>query len=63
MTTIIVLFVYIIGVYIAYSQIQKWADCELKGDDYYTVFTFSLLSWLVFPIYGIVWIINKCEVE
>ena len=64
MMTIIVLLVYIVGVYMAYFQIQRWAGHKLGDwDEYEAVFTFSLFSWLVYPIYGVVWLINKSQEE
>ena len=62
MSTFIVLAVYIVGVYIAYFQLQKWADHEIyKKDEFHTVFMVSLLSWFIFPIYGLVYMFQKCE--
>jgi len=60
--TFIILAVYIAGVYMAYFQIQRWAGHELtEGDEYQTLFILSLASWLIYPVYGIVWIFKKDE--
>jgi hypothetical protein len=62
--TLIVLAVYILGVYIAYFQLQKWAGHKVSNnDEYQTLFVLSLISWLIFPIYGIVCLIRKTEEE
>lgn len=62
MTTLIVLIIYIVGVYAAYVQLQKWANHRLMDEDeYQALFVFSLFSWLVYPIYGIIWIFRKDE--
>lgn len=64
MMTLIVLLVYVSGVYLAYYQIQKWADHDVKeGEEYQTLHMLSLLSWLIYPIYGLVWIFRKCREE
>ena len=62
--TLIVLAVYILGVYIAFFQLQKWADHKVgNNDEYQTLFVLCLISWLIFPIYGIVYLIRKVEEE
>jgi hypothetical protein len=60
MLTTIVLAVYIAGVYVAFLQLQKWAGHTVsKEDEYQILFILSLLSWMVFPLYGLVWIIHE----
>lgn len=62
MTTVFVLFIYIIGIWISYFQIQKWSDEEVKSrEDFQTVLLLSLLSWGIYPLYGIVWLIKKIK--
>lgn len=64
MDTLIILAVYILGVYTAYFQLQKWADHKVTDtDEYQTLFMLSLISWLIFPIYGIVCLIRKVKEE
>lgn len=60
MVTFIVLLVYISGVYAAYFQIQRWAKHELNDEDeYQTLFVLSLFSWLIYPLYGLIWLMKK----
>lgn len=60
MITFIVLAIYILGVYTAYFQVQKWADHEVKEhDEYQMLFLVSLLSWLVYPLYALVHIFRN----
>ena len=60
MGTLLALIIYIAGVYIAYFQIQKWAEHKITEDEeYQTLFMFSLFSWLVYPIYGLIRVIKK----
>lgn len=64
MNTFLTLAVYIVGVYVAYFKIQKWADHKVtKEDEYQTLFILSLLSWLVYPLYGIAYLIRKYKEE
>lgn len=64
MVTLIVLLVYISGVYLAYIQIQKWAGRVVQEDDeYQTLHMLSLLSWFIYPIYWLVWMFRKCWEE
>lgn len=57
MNTLIVLLIYIVGVYAAYFQLQKWATCKVTEDDEYQVlFMVSLLSWFVYPLYWGLWL-------
>lgn len=64
MITLIVLAIYILGVYVAYFQIQKWVTHEMsKAEEYQVGFVLSLLSWLVFPFYWIVWLVHKYKEE
>ena len=59
MESIIVLIVYIVGVYIAYRQLLRWNDGAATQEEYQMLFMFSLLSWLIYPLYGIVWLYRK----
>lgn len=62
METIIVLALYIIGVYVAYFQIQRWADHEVtEHDEYQLLFILSLASWLIYPVYVLVSLIRKAR--
>ena len=62
--TFITLVVYILGVYIAYFQIQKWTEHEAISEyDYQTLFLLSLFSWLIYPIFGLVWLFKKIQEE
>lgn len=59
---IFILAIYIVGVYVAYFQIQRWADHKIAGDDeYQTLFMLSLTSWFIYPIYGLVSLFKKCR--
>lgn len=61
MSTFIILAIYILGVYTAYHQVQKWVDHKVAdNDEYQMLFMISLLSWLVYPVYGLVLIFKKC---
>ena len=59
MESIIVLIVYIVGVYMAYRQLLRWNDGAATQEEYQILFMFSLLSWLIYPLYGIVWLYRK----
>ena len=64
MTTFITLAIYIVGVWMAYNQIQRWSDHEItEKDEYQTLFMLSMLSWAVYPLYGLVWLIKKAREE
>ena len=64
MTTFIAMAIYILGVYIAYFQIQKWAGHEVTDhDEYQMLFLLSLLSWLIYPLYWLVLIFRNCGEE
>ena len=64
MSTLIVLIVYIAGVHTAYFQLLKWADHPISStDEFRQIFQVSLLSWFIYPVYGLVWLLNKCEEE
>ncbi len=58
--TLIILAIYVIGVYLAYFNLIKWCKNKPKEEEEYNIlFTLSLISWLIFPIYLIIWAINK----
>ena len=64
MTTFIILAIYIVGVWMAYNQIQRWSDHEVTDkDEYQTLFMLSMLSWAIYPLYGLVWLIKKGREE
>ncbi len=65
MSTLIVLAIYILGVYLAYFQLQKWSNhaSDSKDNEYQILFTLSLGSWFIYPIYGIIWLTNKLREE
>ena len=64
MTTFITLAIYIVGVWMAYNQIQRWNDHEITDkDEYQTLFMLSMLSWAIYPLYGLVWLIKKGREE
>ncbi len=61
MNTLLILAIYIMGVYTAYFQMQKWAGYKVTDDDEHQVlFVVSLVSWFVYPIHWIVWLYRKC---
>ena len=48
----------------AYNQIQRWSDHEItEKDEYQTLFMLSMLSWAIYPLYGLVWLIKKGREE
>lgn len=59
MTAIIVL--YLIGIEIAWFQLLLWKDIEIphKGEEEFNLLLCSLLSWLVYVIAFIIWLIHK----
>ena len=60
MTIIIVLALYISGVWVAYFQLQRWHDEELEiTNEVQVLFMLSMLSWIIYPVYGVTWLINK----
>jgi hypothetical protein len=62
--TLIVLVLYIIGTWTAYEQLIDWSNGTLsEEEDYRKVFLLSSLSWLLFPLYGLLCIIRKVEGE
>ena len=64
MSTLIVLIVYIAGVHIAYFQLLKWTDPPVSStDEFKQIFQVSLLSWFIYPVYGLIWLLNECEEE
>lgn len=64
MITLIILAIYILGVYTAYFQMPKLTDHKVANEDeYQALFTLSLFSWLIFLIYGIVYVIRKAKGE
>ena len=64
MMTFIVLAVYISGVLMAFYQLQKWHEKEPKNmEEFQALFMLSMLSWLIYPVYGLAWLYNKCEEE
>jgi hypothetical protein len=64
MVTLIVLVLYIIGTWTAYEQLIDWSNGTLsEEEDYRKVFLLSSLSWLLFPLYGLLCIIRKVEGE
>ena len=64
MATLIILTIYIFGVWMAYFQLHNWGERNnLKDEDYQTIFMLSTLSWFIFPIYGIIKLLNMSEEE
>ncbi len=60
MDALLVLLIYIVGVYTAYFQLQNWAACKVTEDDEYQIlFSISLLSWLVYPVHWGLWLYRK----
>ena len=56
----IAIVIYAAGVYMAYFQIQRWGEAEItKVEDWHTLFRLSLLSWLIYPLYGVVQLFRK----
>lgn len=57
---IIVLALYISGVWVAYFQLQRWYNEELEvSNEVQVLFMLSMLSWIIYPVYGVTWLINK----
>ena len=64
MLTFVVLAVYVVGVWMAFHQLQRWCGHEVDNkDEYQTLFILSTLSWGIYPLYGIVCLIRKFEEE
>ena len=60
--TYIVLAIYILGVWMTYNQLQRWSGLKVEEDDeYQTLFSLSMLSWIVFPVYGCIWLYKKIK--
>lgn len=58
--TLIVLAIYVTGVYLAYFNLLKWCkEAPKREEEYSILFAVSLMSWIIFPIYLIIWAINK----
>lgn len=48
----------------AYNQIQHWSDHEItEKDEYQTLFLLSMLSWAIYPLYGLVRLFKKAREE
>ena len=64
MSTFITLAIYILGVWSAYFQLQRWNKKDLStNEEYQTLFMLSMLSWAIYPIYGLVWLFRKASEE
>ena len=64
MITFITLAIYIIGVWAAHYQLLRWSDTEITStDECQILFTWSMLSWLIYPSYGILWLIKSFKEE
>jgi len=61
--TLAIVILYIMGVLVAKDQIMFWLYHEENPKPYSltTLFYYSLLSWLVYPIYYIVKIVYKLK--
>jgi bacteriorhodopsin len=60
MMTFTVLAIYILGVIMAFYQLQEWHKEEARNiKEFQTLFMLSMLSWLIYPIYGVVWLIKN----
>ncbi len=56
--------IWIIGVIVAWFQIRHWnQDSLLAKDDYLIAGILSLLSWGIYPIYGIEWLTNRINTK
>ena len=57
-TFIIGIVVWLVGAIIAWFQIKYWNRESILTypEDYIALACFSLLSWCIYPIYGIEWI-------
>lgn len=55
--------VYIIGVWVAYFQIQRWCKKNTSEEYYQMVFLLSTLSWAVYILYGIAWLFKNQKEE
>lgn len=57
---IIVVAVYITGIWIAFFQLQLWCGKRVsKDEECELLFMMSTLSWLIYPLYFIVKLLNK----
>ena len=64
MTILIILIIYISGVYKAYFQIQQWSDNEpCDREEWHALFKLSLASWFIYLIYGLNWLFHKFKEE
>lgn len=60
MTALVIAILYIVGVWVAFLQMRLWSDTKaLEGEDHLVLFMCSLISWGIYPLYGLVWLINK----
>lgn len=61
--TIIVLAAYLAGVWVAYFQLLRWhgkkTSCIHEAQ---VLFMLSMLSWFIYPVYWMAWLI-KCDRE
>jgi hypothetical protein len=62
MKELVILIIYACGVYMAYFHLQSWAERKsATPEEFHTVFQLSLLSWLVYPLYGLMYLFKECE--
>lgn len=60
--TVIILAIYIIGVYFSFLKLWDWNKGEIyKPEDIQMLHAFSLLSWMAFVFYGIISLLNESD--
>lgn len=53
---------YMVGVLVAWVQLQYWfKDKILLNEDFQVLTVLSFLSWLVYPIYGIAYLMDYLD--
>jgi hypothetical protein len=59
------MFIWLLGVYVAYFQLQKWnlVYYITSSDTPEILVLLSLLSWVIYPVYGIAWLLNNLNGE
>ena len=63
-SSFIIMAIYISGIWAAYFQLHHWNGEDIDTDkEYQTLFMLSMLSWMIYPIYGFVWLVHKTSEE
>lgn len=61
---LVVLIVYLIGVYVAFAQLLKWASSQdicISGVEYLVLFIYSWLSWAIYIVLFLRWLTHKIQ--